>query len=117
MGYFSNGAEGRCYEAEYCARCVHGIAPTGQRQELYICPVMLLHEQWNSEQNGRTEIGKAKREALDALIPQAPTHTHNEQCALFHALTEEDVREAREARQQAERERRYFAEKGLKVAA
>jgi hypothetical protein len=115
MGYFSNGTEGRCYEAEYCARCVHGQAPPTMDLIAYQCPVMQLHEDWNREQLAAGAEAEVKRQALFALIPERGRG--NEQCAMFHALTEEDVREAREARQQAERERRYFAEKGLKVAA
>jgi hypothetical protein len=42
---------------------------------------------------------------------------HAENCAVLAPLIPEMQRLQKEARQQAARERRYFAEKGLKVAA
>jgi hypothetical protein len=70
MGYFSNGTEGDCYEARYCAHCRHGEAEDG-------CPVMLLHLLHNYEECNKPDS------FLHVLIPR--TKDGNAECAMFIA--------------------------------
>ena len=71
MGYFSNGTEGRDYEAKYCDRCVH--QDTG-------CPVWLAHLLYNyKECTNDTHVS-----VLELLIPRSPDGLGNDQCKVFH---------------------------------
>ena len=70
MGYFSNGTEGDCYEAQYCSRCIH-------EDEEHGCAVMLAHVLYNyRECNNENSI-------LHLLIPLG-SDGFNEQCKLFY---------------------------------
>lgn len=77
MAYFSNGTEGMSYEEQYCSRCMF----------CEDCPVLTLHMLWNYEQHGESETAKAKRTALDLLIPRTKDGW-NEQCRMFVLRTE-----------------------------
>lgn len=68
MGYFSNGTEGRIYEATYCAKCVH--SENG-------CAVWDAHFLRNYEEcNNENSI-------LHLLIPQSKDGLRNEKCLMF----------------------------------
>ena len=70
MGYFSNGTEGDLYEAQYCARCLHGQGPDGNA-----CAVWALHldENYNAD----------TFDLLDALIPRSADGLKNLECRMF----------------------------------
>ncbi len=74
MGYFSNGTEGRMYEAEVCDKCIH------YPHEDVGCPVMELHMLYNYEQHDNKDIANC----LDTLIPRSKDGLSNEQCLMFH---------------------------------
>jgi hypothetical protein len=74
MGYFSNGSEGDCYEAEFCSRCVHQNGPDGESG----CAVMLAHLLRNYDECNN------KESILHILIPR-DKDGWNEQCKMFHA--------------------------------
>ena len=74
MGYFSNGAEGGDYHAQWCSRCVHDVEEN--------CPVWLAHLIHNySECNNEESI-------LHLLIPRSESGLDNEQCRLFWPIEE-----------------------------
>lgn len=77
MGYFSNGSEGLDYEARYCSRCVH------ESEDKETCPVLTLHMIWNYDACGDSPEAKAKKKALDTLIPREGIG--NGQCSMFMA--------------------------------
>jgi len=69
MGYFSNGSEGECYEARYCARCYFGGSETG-------CPIMFLHFHRNYDDCNNPES------PLHAMIPRLDNGDNGE-CVCF----------------------------------
>lgn len=71
MGYFSNGCEGMDYEAEYCARCVHGGGET-------FCAVWEAHLFANYQECNNPES------VLHMLIPRGE-RGGNLQCRMFWA--------------------------------
>ena len=70
MGYFSSGTEGEIYEAQYCARCIHGNAA---------CSVWLLHLRHNYKECNKPDS------MLHTLIPRPEDKLGNEKCTMFHA--------------------------------
>ena len=64
MGYFSNGTEGRDYQATFCNRCELDVDEK--------CPVWLAHLMHNGEDNP----------VLDLLIPR-DENGRNLQCDCF----------------------------------
>lgn len=72
MGYFSNGTEGGMYEADYCARCIHG-----DQDGAADCSVWFVHENWSYE-----FVAKPGG-ILDMLIPRTEDGLGNEQCRMF----------------------------------
>ena len=70
MGCFSNGSEGRSYEAYYCARCVHMSADYG-------CPCWDAHQLWNYEECNNPDS------ILHKMIPRTADGLRNEQCLFF----------------------------------
>lgn len=81
MAYFSNGSEGEYYEQKYCRRCVHGS------DEAVLCPVMVLHQEWNYEAIAGGE-DDPKNVALNTLWPRCDDDNHNEACAMFVEVEE-----------------------------
>jgi len=77
MAYFSNGSEGNAFESAFCSQCVHG------QDEDKHCPVLFLHELWNYEQHGDTEIAKAKKGALSLLISWEHPTKEAPDCKMF----------------------------------
>ena len=73
MGYFSNGTEGECYEAAYCARCIHGPRANPDRP----CTVWMLHLLYAYEDCNKPES------YLNDLIPRTDDRVGNEQCTMF----------------------------------
>lgn len=71
MAYFSNGTEGECYYAEYCAKCIHESPDDGG------CMVWLLHLTYNY-----AECNK-KDSMLHVLIPRSKDGLSNERCKMF----------------------------------
>ena len=67
MAYFSNGEEGRYYEAKYCDKCVNQDPEIG-------CQIWGLHFIYNYE---REKYG----EFLDLLIPMK--NGHADKCTMF----------------------------------
>lgn len=80
MGYFSNGTEGKIYEAKYCDRCAH------QGTEDKVCPVWGAHFfcNYNQEEEGTKEI-------LTMLIPQSKDGLRNLECTMFHSKSHHEV--------------------------
>jgi hypothetical protein len=74
MGYFSNGEEGRRFEAQFCERCAHW--QLDDQSDTYGCPVMDVHQLFNYGQEGETE------EILAYLIERTEDGLGNE-CKLF----------------------------------
>lgn len=88
MGYFSNGTEWECYEAQYCSRCVHHKTEPGEG-----CAVVLLHMTRNYKDCNDEDS------PLHVLIPR--DGIRNGRCAMFHegkpsdethGLTEADLK-------------------------
>lgn len=71
MGYFSNGAEGMNYGAQYCDQCIH------QEQEPHGCPIWMLHMQYNYDECNKPDSW------LHVFIPRTPDGLGNEQCKMF----------------------------------
>ena len=71
MGYFSNGTEGRAYQAAVCNHCEHDVSED--------CPVWLLHLVHNSD--GR----KDKYHPINILIPfdEGGPFNGNHECRMF----------------------------------
>lgn len=69
MGYFSNGAEGRAYEAQWCDRCIHLEDP---------CEIWLAHMLHNYDECNNPDC------ILHILIPRTESGLGNEQCKMFH---------------------------------
>ncbi len=78
MAYFSNGTEGTYYEAKFCDRCTHQPPNPDDGG----CPVFLLHMLWNYSQLDKTEVGMAKRHALNILWPRCE-RGENGDCKMF----------------------------------
>ena len=78
MAYFSNGTEGRNYEAAYCVKCVNfrdnGSGSLG-------CSIMDAHAFANYDQLKDGE-GNLKT-VLNILIPRGKDGLGNEQCSMF----------------------------------
>lgn len=72
MGYFSNGSEADCYEAEYCQRCIHGQGEFGAA----CCAVVQAHLEHNY-----TECNNPKS-ILHILIPRK-SDGFNDRCRMF----------------------------------
>jgi hypothetical protein len=79
MAYFSNSSEGSALD-ELCTKCVHLGSDNGPN-----CPVLLLQLLWNYDQFEATAEEKAKKQALDMLIPQKDGEV---KCSMFHPLPE-----------------------------
>lgn len=85
MGYFSNGTEGDCYEAQYCSRCAHRDGPDGDGG----CMVWFAHMMKNYEECNKPDS------ILHMLIPRLKDGSGNGKCAMFidkvlyRALTEQ----------------------------
>lgn len=85
MAYFSNSSDGSALD-EMCSKCVHLGPENGPG-----CRVLLLQLDWNYEQdlNGDGDTGaKAKKRALDLLIPQTvpegkPVYCRETKCSMF----------------------------------
>lgn len=76
MGYFSNGDEGRMYEAQYCHTCRHHKPET-------MCAVWHAHALYNySECNNDDSI-------LHILIPR-DEHGWNLECGMYLPQPEQD---------------------------
>lgn len=76
MGYFPNGTAGDAYEAEHCARCVHG---DNYRSDDKGCPIMLAHVLYSYELcNQEKHPGKVM---LDMFIPREGAG--NSRCVMF----------------------------------
>ena len=76
MGYFPNGTEGMCYQAEWCQRCIH--------DKNNDCPVWMAHMLYNYDQlNENPDQSGKLRDTLLLLIPERPDHLGNEQCKMF----------------------------------
>jgi len=77
MGYFSNGTQGRDYEAAYCEKRVNyrdnGSGSLG-------CPIMDAHAFANYDQHSPEE--KNLKLVLSLLIPR-DNKGDNEECAMF----------------------------------
>lgn len=73
MGYFSNGAEGDFYEAEFCSRCAH-------RDDVRGCPVWNAHLLFAYQE---CDSGSNAETILNMLIPIAANAAKNERCAMF----------------------------------
>jgi hypothetical protein len=102
MAYFPNGTAGACYEGEYCCHCVHQRGEDGEGG----CVVWLAHLLYSYELcNEKDHPGKV---ILDLLIPETKDGLGAEQCAMFHARTNEEAEEA-ERRRLAEQPRKYQA--------
>ena len=69
MGYFSNGSEGKRYQARYCDRCLHDANED--------CPVLLAHLLYNYG------ASKEVKSILDLMIPRTDDGLGNERCKLF----------------------------------
>jgi len=68
MGYFSNGAEGDDYEAQYCAQCQHYADG---------CAVLEAHMLYNYQEcNNEDSI-------LHLLIPRSKDGLENSLCRMF----------------------------------
>jgi hypothetical protein len=74
MGYFSNGAEGRHYENQYCSRCIHRNNP---QNDYPGCPVWGLQLQYNYD------LCNEKDTFLDVLIPRNKGTIGNQRCTMF----------------------------------
>ena len=72
MGYFSNGAQGHDYEAQYCSHCAHD-APAEER----VCPVLQAHLMWNYDECNKPDS------VLHKMIPRGE-HGRNLKCVFFH---------------------------------
>ena len=83
MGYFSNGTEGRDYQARYCYRCVNYRDLGDGRGEG--CPIWDLHQLWNYDPGTPRErlVAATKDRALDQFIPRSKDGLTNEQCKMF----------------------------------
>ena len=68
MGYFSNGAEGEDYEAQYCAQCRHYEKG---------CAILEAHMLYNYDECNKEDS------ILHLLIPRAKDGPGNEQCKMF----------------------------------
>ena len=71
MGYFSNGTEGECYQAQYCFRCTHWPPDPNDG----MCAVWLAHQLRNYEDCNNAES------PLHVLIPR--TKLGNGECRMF----------------------------------
>ena len=80
MGYFSqkNTITFHTYQVEYCDWCIHMDEDTE-------CPVMILHDEWNFEQNKDTSIDLLKRFMLEEFIPRLDESPWNGPCTMYHA--------------------------------
>lgn len=67
MAYFSNGEEGRYYEAKYCDKCIHQDIENG-------CVIWGLHLLYVGEEQHKP--------LLDMLIPMKP-NGHPDECSMF----------------------------------
>lgn len=74
MAYFSNGSEGREYQARYCDRCHHD-----RNSDCYIWALHLIHL-------GEDDMAYV----LDALIPRSADGIGNEECRAFRPTPEAD---------------------------
>lgn len=74
MGYFSNGDEGRRYEAEYCDHCINQNG----------CFIWDLHMSRNYEDCNNPDS------ILHVLIPRSADRLSNEQCVMFRNEVAED---------------------------
>ena len=103
MAYFSNGCEGQVLD-EMCCRCAHYEG----------CNVFFLQMDWNYGQFADTDEARAKKKALDLLIPQRKNAGGylDTTCSMFiplESLTEEARLQATE-RQRADAELEKLAE-------
>lgn len=71
MGYFSSGAEGMDYHAEWCSRCVHDDDPRG-------CEVWNAHMLKNYDECNKPDS------VLHLLIPRTARGLGNERCRMFY---------------------------------
>ena len=68
MAYFSNGDEGRQYQARYCFTCKYWVGDVDRIGSDRGCPIWLLHE---------LHVGEpAWQPTLDRLIPMVPKAIH-----------------------------------------
>lgn len=74
MGYFSNGTEAECYQANVCDGCVHNKSP-----ERGGCAVWEAHFLHNYEECNKEDS------ILNILIPRTKDGIGNETCKMFHA--------------------------------
>lgn len=77
MGYFSNRAEGMCYDNQYCANCVHAAKTEGE-----VCPVINVHYLYNYEQCQDSDMGRAIKWILNELIPISDEGPWNDECTM-----------------------------------
>lgn len=76
MGYFANGTEGDCYQAQWCFRCVHWRDNGDGRGDG--CPVYDLHLLYNYDQHKK----ESTKHALAMFIPRLEGGG-NAQCRMF----------------------------------
>lgn len=79
MGYFSNGAEGGCYEEQWCDNCQH------QKRDSGGCRVWLAHLLHAYNECGE---GSAGEEILNLLIPRAEP-IGNAKCTMHLPIVKE----------------------------
>jgi len=74
MGYFSNGTEGSCYEAQYCSKCIHNY---NSENDYPGCPV------WGLQLLNNYKLCNEEDSFLDVLIPRNKNGLGNRRCTMF----------------------------------